>query len=68
MEGHRFFDLIRWGKQDVIVDQPLQRWLDGSEQAPKFVNTMTPGKNDFRPIPLQEVINSNGGLEQYPGW
>jgi hypothetical protein len=68
LEGHRFFDLIRWGKQDVIVDQPLQRWLDGAEQAPKFVNTMTPGKNDFRPIPLQEVINSNGGLVQYPGW
>lgn len=68
LEGHRFFDIVRWAKQDILIDQPLMRYTDGIEQAPLYYCLMTPGKNDFRPIPLQEVINSNGGLLQYQGW
>jgi starch-binding outer membrane protein, SusD/RagB family len=67
MEGHRFFDLVRWHKQDLIPLQPLLGYLDGLPQA-TTASSMTFPKNDFFPIPLVEVINSNYSLEQYPGW
>jgi hypothetical protein len=67
LEGHRFFDLVRWKKQDILVEHPLQKYLGGVEQTP-IISQFTTGKNDFFPIPLQEIINSNNNLVQYPGW
>jgi starch-binding outer membrane protein, SusD/RagB family len=67
LEGHRFFDLVRWKKQEIIAETPLQRYLGGVPQTP-IQSQFTPGKNDFFPIPLTEVINSNYNLVQYPGW
>jgi starch-binding outer membrane protein, SusD/RagB family len=68
LEGSRFFDLVRWGKQDILTDQPLQKYLGGVVQSSPVACQFTPGKNDFFPIPLVEVINSNNNLVQYPGW
>lgn len=68
LEGSRFFDLVRWGKQDILVDQPLQKYLGGVAQSSTVSCQFTPGKNDFFPIPLVEVINSNYNLVQYSGW
>ncbi|MBN1927366.1 MAG: RagB/SusD family nutrient uptake outer membrane protein [Prolixibacteraceae bacterium] len=67
LEGHRFFDLVRWNKQEILVEHPLQKYLEGAEQTPIY-SQFTVGKNDFFPIPEVEVINSNYNLEQYPGW
>jgi hypothetical protein len=68
LEGHRFFDLVRWKKQDILVGQPLQKFRGGVEQEPAATCQFTLGKNDFFPIPLTEIVNTNYSLEQYPGW
>ncbi|HPR31038.1 MAG TPA: RagB/SusD family nutrient uptake outer membrane protein, partial [Prolixibacteraceae bacterium] len=66
LEGHRFFDLVRWNRQEILVEHPLQKYLGGVEQNP-ILSQFTVGKNDFFPIPEVEVINSNNNLKQYPG-
>ncbi len=52
MEGHRFFDLVRWG------DAPDELGDLG------FVE----GTHEVFPIPQQEIDNSNGKLEQNDGY
>jgi hypothetical protein len=68
LEGHRFFDLVRWGRQEIMVGQPLQKWLNGSPQTSPVSCQFTVGVNEFFPIPQAEIINSNNNLEQYPGY
>ena len=68
LEGHRFFDLVRWNKTDLMIDQPLHRDLGGEPQSPAFTCQFTPGINEFFPLPQAEVINSNGNLKQYTGY
>jgi len=68
LEGHRFFDLVRWKKQDILTDQPLQKYLGGVAQANPFLCQFSSPKNDFFPIPQTEIDNTNGSLVQYPGW
>ncbi|MFD1140507.1 RagB/SusD family nutrient uptake outer membrane protein [Larkinella insperata] len=70
MEGHRRFDLVRWG----IADQVLNAYyVDEAKKRPylngvKFIK----GKHEYFPIPLQEILNSqkNGTptLVQNPGY
>lgn len=61
LEGHRFFDLVRWN----IAEE----YLDGQylENQGVYVTFESP-KNDFYPIPEGEVNTSQGALLQYPGW
>lgn len=68
LEGHRFFDLVRWARTEFIIDQPLQNWLGGVPQPSPVMNSFTVGVNEFFPIPQVEIINSNGNLVQYPGY
>ncbi len=68
LEGHRFFDLVRWKMQDRLNGQKLRNYLNGLPQESPVSCQFTPGKNDFFPIPLVEIINSNYNLVQYPGW
>jgi len=68
LEGHRFFDLVRWARTEFIVGQPLQKWLNGVERPSPVSNAFTVGVNEFSPIPQVEIINSNGSLIQYPGY
>ena len=70
MEGHRFFDLVRWGIADVVlneyvrVEQTKRTYLNGV----KFVK----GKHEYYPIPNQEILNSKkdnvATLKQNPGY
>lgn len=61
MEGHRFFDLVRWN----IAEEKLNgSYLANQERTITFISP----KNDFFPIPEQEVNSSQGSLLQYPGW
>jgi hypothetical protein len=68
MEGQRFFDLVRWKMQDRLTGIPLMNFRSGVRQTSPISCSFTSGKNDFIPIPQQEVINSNNNLVQYPGW
>ncbi|MCF8226461.1 MAG: RagB/SusD family nutrient uptake outer membrane protein [Bacteroidales bacterium] len=57
MEGHRYFDLIRWGlASQKLVNQP--------EAASNFKGSFEEEKHEYFPIPLQEIQRSNGKLEQ----
>jgi hypothetical protein len=68
MEGSRFFDLVRWGKQGILTGQKLQQYLGGKANDSGITCSFTEGKNDFFPIPEVEIINSAYNLKQYPGW
>ena len=70
MEGHRFFDLVRWKIADKVINdyiafqQNKQTYLKGA----KFV----PNKHEYFPIPQAEIINSSldgkPTLTQNPGY
>jgi starch-binding outer membrane protein, SusD/RagB family len=70
MEGHRFFDLVRWKVADKVIndyitfEQNKRTYLKGA----KFVA----GKHEYFPIPLAEIINSSldgkPTLTQNPGY
>ncbi|WP_410896809.1 RagB/SusD family nutrient uptake outer membrane protein [Pontibacter sp. E15-1] len=70
MEGHRFFDLVRWG----IADEVLNTYVAKEQQKRIYLKgaTFTKGKNDYFPIPQQEIINSTvageNTLAQNPGY
>ncbi len=61
MEGHRFFDLVRWR---LAVEKINGSYLDNQE----VTVTYSSPKNDFFPIPEAEVNRSQGALIQYSGW
>jgi starch-binding outer membrane protein, SusD/RagB family len=70
MEGHRFFDLVRWKVADKVIndyitfEQNKRTYLKGA----KF----TAGKHEYFPIPQAEIINSSSDgkatLKQNPGY
>lgn len=66
MEGHRLFDLRRWG----IMDQVLNEYIINEERViPPFgarVNNVLP-KHNTLPIPLDIILWSEGILTQNPG-
>lgn len=67
-EGHRFFDLVRWG----IASEELNRYLnyEGQYLVTKFGGaTFEAGKHEYQPIP-QAQIDLQGAdiLTQNPGW
>ncbi|MHA6246923.1 RagB/SusD family nutrient uptake outer membrane protein [Pontibacter sp. CAU 1760] len=70
MEGHRFFDLVRWG----IADQVLNAYVAKEQQKRIYLSgsSFKKGVNEYFPIPQQEIINSTVGgentLTQNPGY
>jgi len=65
-EGHRFFDISRWG----IAAQSLNAYFQFERQITGDLSTgnFTPGKNEYFPIPQQQIDLSNGQLTQNPGY
>ncbi|MGC4037056.1 MAG: RagB/SusD family nutrient uptake outer membrane protein [Chitinophagaceae bacterium] len=66
LEGHRFFDLVRWGIAGDYVNNYL------TTEATRLPNNLTGvnfsvGKNEYFPIPQQE-IDLNPNLKQNPGY
>ena len=70
MEGHRRFDLVRWGIADVVLNKYLteevkkRTYLTGA----RFIK----GKSEYLPIPANTIIRStlegNATLKQNPGY
>ncbi len=70
MEGHRFFDLVRW----EIAATTLNAYYTVEGTKRSYLNGVrfTANKHEYFPIPLQEILNSqlNGAptLKQNPGY
>ena len=61
MEGHRRFDLVRWG----IADQVMNAYYTTEASKRSYFKgvTFVKGKHEYFPIPLQEILNSKKGSE-----
>lgn len=63
MEGHRWFDLTRWG----IAKETMDTYMSGeTEEAKELYGTFQKGKHELFPIPSKEIDLS--GIEQNPNW
>jgi len=70
MEGHRFYDLVRWGIADSVknkffeLEGKLRTYLSGAQ----FINE----KSEYLPIPQEQITNSykdgQPTLVQNPGY
>jgi hypothetical protein len=65
-EGHRFFDLVRWG----IADQVLNKYIEIEKIRRPFLATakFTAGRDEYLPIPQSEITFTNGLYSQNPGY
>lgn len=70
MEGHRFFDLVRWG----LADKELNGFFSYESKITTDLNggKFTAGKNTYYPIPQYQidmsVVNGVAKLKQNPGY
>ena len=68
MEGHRFFDLTRWG----VAPEVINRYIDNEKRViepmiPNFVTSFS-DFNSIMPIPTASIGISQGALQQNPGY
>jgi hypothetical protein len=66
-EGHRFFDLVRWGQAATVLNNFLQAEESRGVGSVLPGATFTQGKNEYYPIPQQEII-LNPKLQQNPNY
>ena len=71
MEGHRFFDLVRW----EMADQEINTYLQKEKQSRSYLNdaVFVKGKNEYFPIPQAQIdlsVDAHGvqHLHQNPGY
>lgn len=65
-EGHRFFDLVRWG----IAAPTLNQYITAEKTRRPFLATavFTAGRDEYLPIPQSEITFTNGLYKQNPGY
>jgi hypothetical protein len=73
MEGHRFYDLVRWGIADDQLDKYYQFEVGGPGHGGNLAGgDFTPDKNEYYPIPQRQidlsVVGTEPVLEQNPGY
>ncbi|MFC5407853.1 RagB/SusD family nutrient uptake outer membrane protein [Larkinella bovis] len=67
-EGHRFFDLVRWGTAATVLNAYL------TYEGAKLSNALggakfTPNKNEYMPLPQREIdLQGTTVLKQNPGY
>jgi len=68
-EGHRFFDLVRWGVAAEVLNAYLNYERQQVSASPFVGATFTAGKNEYLPIPQSEIdILTSDVLKQNPGY
>ncbi len=65
-EGHRFFDLARWGIAATTLNAFYQ--YEGHITGDLSTGSFTAGKNELYPIPQAQIDLSNGTLKQNKGY
>lgn len=65
-EGHRFFDLVRWG----IAEEVLDRYIESESVNRVYLKgaNFIQGTNEYYPIPLEAINTSKGVLIQNNGY
>jgi len=65
-EGARFFDLVRWG----IAEEVLNDYIEVEKVRRTFLATavFTAGRDEYLPIPQSEITFTNGLYKQNPGY
>ncbi len=66
-EGHRFFDLVRWGIAAAYLNAYEQVEQTRGVGCVLSGATFTAGKNEYLPIPQQEIV-LNPKLQQNANW
>jgi starch-binding outer membrane protein, SusD/RagB family len=66
MEGQRFFDLVRWGEAEKV----LNAYLDKEKKKRDFLANakFTAGRDEYYPIPQREIDFTKGVYKQNPGY
>jgi hypothetical protein len=65
LESERFFDLVRWGDAATV----LNKYYSDESQKMNFLNgsSFTADKNEYLPIPFEQMAASNGHYTQNCG-
>ena len=66
LEGHRFFDLVRWGIAKETIDSYLA--IEALRKPYLADAVFTKGRDEYLPIPNQQMILSGGLYTQNPGY
>lgn len=66
LEGHRFFDLVRWGIAKEVLDSYSA--FEGSHISLYQGVTFDAEKDTYFPIPQAQIDRSGGVLKQNPGY
>lgn len=66
MEGHRFFDLVRWG----VATDVMNRYFKSEGERRFYLKEGYFNKNqdEYIPIPQQQINFTEGIYQQNPGW
>lgn len=65
MESERFFDLVRWGEADQVLNK---YYADEADNCAIYATAnFTPDKNEYLPIPFSQLSASNGHYKQNIG-
>jgi hypothetical protein len=66
MEGPRFFDLVRWG----IAEPVLNAYLNKERIKKDYLSNakFTAGRDEYYPIPQREIDFTGGLYKQNPGY
>jgi hypothetical protein len=66
MESSRFFDLVRWG----IADQVMNAYYSSESKRRTFLSDgyFTKNKNEYCPVPLKQINYSKQLYQQNYGW
>lgn len=66
LEGGRFFDLMRWG----IADQIMNKFFDDEKTTRTIYQGahFTKGRDEFLPVPQNQIFWSEGRYVQNPGY
>jgi len=66
LEGHRFFDLVRWGIADSVMNNYFA--VEKTRRTHLSNAHFTAGKNEYDPIPQAMVDLGKGMITQNPGY
>ncbi|MBL4674718.1 MAG: RagB/SusD family nutrient uptake outer membrane protein [Mucilaginibacter sp.] len=66
MEGNRLFDLVRWGIADTYLNAYFAS--ESTKRAHLRTAHFTKGRDEYMPIPLNQINFSKGLYKQNPGY